>query len=135
TGPSAGPRVPGDTAQSSGGMSRTVYAPPAEEEEKAHLPPQLGRYRLLEKLGAGGMGTVYKAEDVTDGTLVALKVLRADWASNHDHLRRFHKEARLLAEVNNPHVTNLLAVNEDDGIHYLAMEFVAGQNLEQWMRE
>ena len=61
------------------------------------------------------MGIVYKAEDVTDGSIVALKVLRADWAANPEHLRRFHKEARLLAEVNNPHVTNLLGVNEGHG--------------------
>jgi serine/threonine protein kinase/class 3 adenylate cyclase len=123
------------TAPASLGSTQTVYLTPGTEDDRTQLPPQLGRYRLLEKLGQGGMGTVYKAEDMTDGSVVALKVLRPDWAANPDHLRRFHKEARLLAEVNNPHVTNLLGVNEDDGIHYLAMEFVAGENLEQRMRE
>jgi serine/threonine protein kinase len=96
---------------------------------------QLGRFRLLEKLGQGGMGTVYRAEDLADGSVVAVKVLRADWAGRPEALRRFHKEARLLAEVNNPHVTNLLEVNEDAGVHYLVMEFVAGTNLAKVLSE
>src|SRR5262245_35443075 len=134
--PTNAPGVTGEiAAPASEGIGRTVYVQPGTEDGQGQLPPQLGRYRLLEKLGQGGMGTVYKAEDLTDRAVVAVTVLRAAWAANPAHLRRFHKEARLLAEVNNPHVTNLLAVNEDDGIHYLAMEFVAGQNLEQWMRE
>jgi serine/threonine protein kinase/class 3 adenylate cyclase len=96
---------------------------------------RLGRFRLLEKLGQGGMGAVYKAEDLTDGTVVAIKLLRADWARRPEALRRFHKEARLLAEVNNPYVANLLEVNEDDGIHYLAIEYVAGQSLARVLTE
>jgi serine/threonine protein kinase/class 3 adenylate cyclase len=91
----------------------------------------LGRFRLLEKLGEGGMGAVYRGEDPLDRSTVAIKVLRADFAARSGALERFHKEARLLAEVNNPHVANLLEVNEDDGIHYLVMEFVAGQALDQ----
>jgi eukaryotic-like serine/threonine-protein kinase len=89
----------------------------------------LGRFRLLEKLGQGGMGAVYRAEDPADGRTVAVKVLRPDWTTNPEALRRFHKEARLLAEVNNPFVTNLLEVNEDEGVHYLVLEFVAGRSL------
>jgi serine/threonine protein kinase/class 3 adenylate cyclase len=81
------------------------------------------------------MGVVYRAQDLSDGTVVALKVLRADWAQHPDALRRFRKEARLLAEVNNPYVTNLLEVNEDDGIHYLVMEFVAGKSLRELLDE
>ncbi len=90
---------------------------------------RLGRFLLLEKLGAGGMGEVYRAEDMTDGRVVAIKVLRPELIGRGQALRRFHKEARLLAEVNNPYVANLLEVNEDDGIHYLALEFVAGRSL------
>lgn len=95
----------------------------------------LGRFRLLDKLGQGGMGEVYRAEDSIDGTIVAIKVLRSDWAKNANALRRFHKEARLLAEVNNPYVTNLLEINEDDGVHYLAIEFVAGRSLAGILKE
>jgi len=95
----------------------------------------LGRFRLVEKLGEGGMGTVYRAEDPLDARHVAIKVIRPDRAENPATLRRFHKEARLLAEVNNPFVTNLLEVNEDDGLHYLVLEFVAGKNLGQLLDE
>jgi serine/threonine protein kinase/class 3 adenylate cyclase len=95
----------------------------------------LGRFRLLEKLGEGGMGAVYRAEDPLDDSTVAIKVLRPDFAARPGALERFHKEARLLAEVNNPFVANLLEVNEDDGIHYLVMEFVAGQALDQFLAE
>src|SRR5262249_22689678 len=90
---------------------------------------RLGRFDLLEKLGQGGMGAVYRAKDPADGRIVAIKVLRPEWNTHADALRRFHKEARLLAEVNNPFVTNLLEVNEDAGVHYLVLEFVAGHSL------
>ncbi|MCI0464843.1 MAG: protein kinase [Gemmataceae bacterium] len=106
------------------------------ESLEVNLPcERLGRFRLLEKLGEGGMGAVYRAEDVTDGTVVAIKVLRVDRSQRPEALRRFYKEARLLAEVNNPFVTNLLEVNEDHGTHYLALEFVAGKNLSDWLEQ
>jgi serine/threonine protein kinase/class 3 adenylate cyclase len=104
---------------------------PAEVPDQTDLPrrERLGRFRLLAKLGQGGMGEVWRAEDVSDGRIVAVKTLLADHVRRPDALQRFRKEARLLAEVNNPYVTNLLEVNEDDGVHYLAVEFVAGQSL------
>jgi serine/threonine protein kinase/class 3 adenylate cyclase len=95
----------------------------------------LGRYRLREKLGQGGMGEVYRAEDVADGRVVAIKVLRPEWARQPDALRRFHKEARLLAEISNPHVTSLLEINEEAGLHYLVLEFVAGPSLNRLLGE
>ncbi len=95
----------------------------------------LGRYRLLDKLGEGGQGVVYRALDPADQTVVAIKVLRSDRAENAVVLRRFRKEARLMAEANNPHVVNLLEYNEDDGIPYLVLEFVAGTNLGQLLDE
>jgi eukaryotic-like serine/threonine-protein kinase len=115
-----------------GDLARTIVAPPAAETASVHrptMPERLGRFRLLEKLGQGSMGTVYRAEDPIDGSVRAIKVLRPDLTSRPDSLRRFYKEARLLAEVNNPYVTNLLEVNGDGGVYYLVMEFVAGQSL------
>ena len=111
-----------------------------EETEIAEPPTaiergRLGRFRLLETLGQGGMGTVYRAEDMSDGSQAAIKVLRPAYARRPDSLRRFLKEARLLAEVNNPHVANFIEVNEDDGIHYLALEFVKGTDLAVWMTD
>jgi serine/threonine protein kinase/class 3 adenylate cyclase len=109
-----------------------VAGPPPDWVPNRTEPPrrqQLGRFRLLEKLGQGGMGEVWRAEDVSDGRIVAIKTLLPEYARRADALQRFRKEARLLAEVNNPYVTSLLEVNEDDGVHYLAVEFVAGQNV------
>jgi serine/threonine protein kinase/class 3 adenylate cyclase len=96
---------------------------------------RLGRFRLIEKLGQGGMGAVYRAEDLVDGTQVAIKVIRSDSGHRPEAMLRFRKEARLLAEVNNPYVANLLEVNEEDGLHYLAMEFVEGQSLRQLLEQ
>lgn len=101
---------------------------PAERQE-------LGRYRLLRKLGEGGMGTVYQGVDQADGRVVAVKVIRESLADRPSLLRRLHKEARLLAEVNNPYVANLLEINEDDGVHYLVLEYVEGQSLSVLLRD
>lgn len=90
---------------------------------------QLGRFKLLKKLGEGGMGAVWKAEDPLDGRVVAIKVLRSELAKNETALRRFHREARMLAEVESPYIANLLELNEDDGLQYIVMEFVDGQDV------
>jgi eukaryotic-like serine/threonine-protein kinase len=90
----------------------------------------LGRFRLLELLGEGGQGAVYRAQDTADGSIVALKILRSDRAGRPDVLKRFRKEARLLAEANNPYVVNLLEFNDEDSVPYLVLEFVAGRNLD-----
>jgi serine/threonine protein kinase/class 3 adenylate cyclase len=104
-------------------------AEPGVREPASTRREKLGRFRLLEMLGRGGMGEVYRAVDTSDNTIVAIKTLLPEFARKADALRRFNKEARLLREVNNPHVANLLELNEDDGIHYIAVEFVAGQSV------
>ncbi len=96
---------------------------------------QLGRYRLLELLGEGAMGTVYRAEDVSDGTIVAVKLLSREHLRSPRALRRFRKEARLLAEVKNPFVANILEANEDDGRHFIAVEYVRGRALALVLQE
>lgn len=96
---------------------------------------RLGRFLLREKLGEGGMGTVFRGEDATDGSIVAIKVLRDQLVQRPDSLRRFYKEARLLAEINNPYVTNLVEINEDDGIHFIALEFMRGTSLTGWLQK
>jgi len=102
---------------------------PAAGDDGPAMPGQLGRFRLLERLGRGGMGSVYRAEDLGDGSVVAIKVQDREHALRPEALRRFRKEARMLAEVNNPYVTNLLEFNEDGGIPYLVLEFVDGTTL------
>ena len=90
---------------------------------------QLGRFKLLKKLGEGGMGAVWKAEDPLDGKIVAIKVLRSELALNEIALKRFHREARMLAEVESPYIANLLELNAEDGLQYIVMEFVEGQDV------
>ena len=90
---------------------------------------RLGRFKLLQKLGEGGMGAVWKAEDPLDGKAVAIKVLRTELAKNDLALKRFHREARMLAEVESPYIANLLELNAENGLQYIVMEFVNGQDL------
>jgi serine/threonine protein kinase/class 3 adenylate cyclase len=115
--------------------AEAVHAPVSPASDSALVGRQLGRFRLEEMLGHGGMGVVYRAVDTSDGRAVALKVLRGAAATNSAMLRRFHKEARLLAEVQSPHVVNLLEVNEDAGLPYLVLEFVAGRSLDRVLAE
>lgn len=95
---------------------------------------RLGRYRILGKLGEGGMGEVLKAEDTSNGDLVAIKVLRRSMMSGAPAVRRFYKEARMLGEIKSPYVTNLLEVNQDQGVHYIVMDFVSGVDLRTMIR-
>jgi serine/threonine protein kinase/class 3 adenylate cyclase len=123
---------PGDTVDTRFGTSSQDRWPNREQKaEPASRLGYLGRYQLLEKLGEGGQGVVYRAIDPATGIIVAIKMLRADRASNPDVLRRFRKEARLMAEVNNPYVVNLLEYNEDNGVPYLVLEFVAGESVSE----
>jgi serine/threonine protein kinase/class 3 adenylate cyclase len=95
----------------------------------------LGRYRLDEKLGQGGMGVVYRGTDLADGSQVAIKVLRPSGKDSPQAVRRFQKEARLLSGVQNDYVTRLFEVGEDAGFHFIAMEYVAGTTLKYWLAD
>lgn len=130
-----GPPAPGEIVSLSiGDLPRVGESSSTTHVAGGPAPERLGRFRLLGKLGEGGMGAVYKAEDEVDGGLVALKLLKPELAARPLSLERFRKEARLLSRVRNPYVTNLLEVNEDGGIHYLVMEFVAGESLDRVLK-
>lgn len=92
---------------------------------------QLGHYRIVAFIGAGGMGEVYRATDTRLGRDVALKILPADLATDSEHLRRFKTEARAVAALNHPNIVTLHSVEEDDGVQYLTMELVDGTTLIQ----
>jgi serine/threonine-protein kinase len=91
--------------------------------------PKVGPYRLLEKLGAGGMGAVYRAERASDGQVVALKVLPRSKATDDEFLNRFEHEARAAFELSHPNIVKGLDMGQADGYHYIAMEFVDGRDL------
>ena len=120
-------------------MDQTGISDPPDAEFADSLrpavPDQLGRYRVTDKLGEGGMGVVYRGEDMSDGRQVAIKVLAGAVAGKPSIRRRFFKEARILAQVNNPYITNLLEFNEDQGENYIVLEFVAGRSLDNVLAE
>src|SRR3990172_609166 len=89
----------------------------------------LSHYQILEKLGAVGMGVVYRARDTKLGRDVAIKVLPADVSHDAERLSRFEHEARLLASLNHPHVATLHGFEEASGTHFLVMELVEGETL------
>lgn len=89
----------------------------------------LSHYHVLEKLGEGGMGVVYKARDVRLERLVALKVLPAGKVSDPERRRRFVQEARAASALNHPGIVSVHEIDEADGVHFIAMELVEGRTL------
>jgi serine/threonine-protein kinase len=95
---------------------------------------QLGAFEITGKLGAGGMGEVYRARDTKLGREVAIKTLPAALAGDKERLARFEREAKLLAALNHPHIATVHALDEHDGTLYVAMELVEGQTLEEKLK-
>ncbi|WP_372368039.1 protein kinase [Candidatus Uabimicrobium sp. HlEnr_7] len=96
---------------------------------------KIGRFIIEKKIGSGGMGVVYLAKDKTDQSSVALKIISPKCAEDKNYLQRFYKEARLLSEVNNPYVANMLEINQEKNLHYLVMEFIAGDNISSVLKK
>src|SRR5437773_11763139 len=92
---------------------------------------RLGRYEIRSKIGAGGMGEVYLAEDTRLHRKVALKILPAEVAANQDRLRRFTQEATAAAALNHPNIAHVYEIDEVEGQHFIAMESIDGQTLRQ----
>jgi serine/threonine protein kinase/tetratricopeptide (TPR) repeat protein len=95
-----------------------------------HVGQDVLHYRIVDKIGAGGMGEVYRATDTKLGRDVALKVLPAGMARDPERLQRFQREARSVAALNHPHIVTIYSVEEDHGVHFLTMELVEGLSLD-----
>ncbi|MFP5284107.1 MAG: protein kinase domain-containing protein, partial [Thermoanaerobaculia bacterium] len=89
----------------------------------------IGNYHLLERLGAGGMGEVYRAADSRLNRHVALKILSPEHSVRPHSVERFRREARSVAALNHPNIVTIYSVEEHEGLHFLTMELVQGRTL------
>src|ERR1700733_4738413 len=137
--PSATPGASGSSGRRMDGMSGWS-APAAQVGAGASTPIEPGRvlghrYEILQMLGEGGMGTVYKARDREVDRLIALKVIRPELAQNADALHRFKQELILARQVTHRNVIRIFDLGEADGMKFITMEYIEGRDLKSIIRE
>jgi hypothetical protein len=108
----------------------------AQENPQSLLGQQIGSYKVISLLGAGGMGEVYLAQDARLERRVAVKMLPAELASDPERMRRFVREAKAASALNHPNVATIHEIGEADGTSFIVMEYVEGQDAgcqdQQW---
>jgi serine/threonine-protein kinase len=130
--------VPGGTGDAT--LKTQVGAPAATDASAPAAKPQartqrVGDFEVKKKLGQGGMGVVYLAQQVSLDRPVALKVLSKEMAAKPAFVERFVREARAMAKINHPHVVNCYHVGEEKGLHFVAMELIDGKSMQDWLNE
>jgi serine/threonine-protein kinase len=107
----------------------------AKSGAKEQKLSSLGEYRLIKKLGEGGMGAVYKGHQDSLDRDVAIKVLFKHLAANPSFVERFQREARIMARLDHPNILRCYGVGEEHGYHYFSMEFVEGGSMQNWLKK
>ncbi len=95
----------------------------------------IGNYKIIDRLGRGGMATVYKAHEKSLNRMVALKLLSPQLAENSEFIKRFEREAQAAASLNHPNIVQVYAISQEEGTHYFAMEYIKGKSLSQIIHE
>ncbi len=99
------------------------------------LPPSLGEFQIIRELGRGGMGVVYEAEQIPLRRVVALKVLRFGVVADQEAMQRFQREAETVARLHHTNIVPIFAVGCERGVHYYAMQYIAGRSLADVLAE
>ena len=115
------------------GESSLIDAPIFKGDEECRVGSSIGPYQIISQLGRGGMGEVYLAEDVRLGRKVAIKVLPSDFTKTPDCVRRFELEAKAASALNHPNILTIHEIGQNEGLHFIATEFVEGVTLTQRM--
>src|SRR6516225_4843514 len=124
-----------DNAIPTPGQPGAAAAPtmPISAEDADWTGQVLGEFRILHRLGQGGMGQVYLAEQTSLKRKVALKILRPEFAGDPASLQRFKQEALSVAQATHANIVQVYAIGEADGIAYMALEYVEGRNLQEYL--
>ncbi len=125
--PTRPPRLPGET--------ETAPPAPPNWQIGGDEPQTVGPYRLLRRLGGGGMGTVYEAEDTASGRHVAVKLVQTEHAASPEVIQRFRQEGELASKLAHPRCVFVLAVDEDQGQPYIVKELMPGNTLADYVKE
>lgn len=121
--------------------SGRTAVPPSSKAPTAGAPigpegrTELGDFRLIKKLGQGGMGEVFLAHQISLDRPAAIKVLAKHLADKPDFVKRFYREARAMAKIDHPQAVRVFAVDEDHGVHFVAMELIDGKSLQDWLNK